>query len=204
MFFSNPKTGSESIRDLLTPCSDVLDGPFRTITLAEPFYSHIRPEEARRAFKRFGWNYEKYYRFVFVRNPWTRLVSLFEMIKRLDPAFVSSFGTWLQQSGTDGLGGGGPDYARWRRFGTNTLESFAGDAAGNLLVDEVFRMEDIDRVPEVLRQRGIPLPVESRVPYHNVSGSSRNLQVYYTPELIALVRMRHAAEIDRFGYEYPA
>ena len=29
LFFSNPKTGSESLREMLTPYSDILDIPFK-------------------------------------------------------------------------------------------------------------------------------------------------------------------------------
>lgn len=203
IFFSSPKTGSESIRALLDPLSDIRDIPFPHTTPDSPFYSHIRPIEVKAAFERFGWRYGDYYRFVFVRNPWTRLVSLYRMVCRLNPRFTPSFGAWLKASRPDGIGGGGPDAARWLKYGTYSLDAYAGDGSGRLLVDDVFRLEDIGDVPDRLRARGIPLAKEAAVPWVNRTKSATDLPAYYTPELIALVGERYAKEIAEFGYEYP-
>jgi hypothetical protein len=204
VFFANPKTASESVRALLTPLADVEDVAFPATTPAFPFYSHMRPIEARDAFARLGWPFDSYYRFTFVRNPWTRLASLYRMIKSGDPAFRLSFRDWLRSSRPDGTGGGGDDRARWRKYGTYSLRAFAGDETGKLLVDDVFRMEDIDALPDVLRRRGLPLPDGIRLPHANASrGTLLDLRRLYSPHLIALVAERYAEEIERFGYTFP-
>jgi hypothetical protein len=203
VFFSAPKTGSESIRALLDPLSDVRDVQFREVSPATPFYSHIRPIEAKAAFERFGWPYDDYYRFVFVRNPWNRLVSLYRMIRRVNPHFSQPFGDWLRATRPDSTGGGGPDRARWRKYGTYSLAAYAGDENGRLLVNDVFRLEDITDVPDRLRARGIPLAPDASVPWVNRTKKSTSLDNYYTPDLIALVQERYADEIAEFGYEYP-
>lgn len=202
IFFSSPKTGSESIRALVDPLSDVRDVPFPQTTPAFPFYSHIRPIEMWAAFLRFGWRYDDYYRFVFVRNPWTRLVSLYRYLLRSDYALKPSFADWLRTSRPDGNGGGEPGVAPWLRYGTYSLEAFAGDGNGRLLVNDVFRLEDMAEVPDRLRFRGIPLPADASVPWVNKSEAS-SLAEYYTPELRDLVAERYAKEIERFGYSYP-
>jgi hypothetical protein len=201
VFFSNPKTGSESIRQLLDPLSDVRDVPLAQAPPGHFFYSHIRPADMRSAFVRLGWRYNDYYRFVFVRNPWTRLLSLHQYALKAG-APLPDFAEWLKGSRPDGLGGGGPNALPWLRYGTYSLEAFAGDGSGRLLVNDVFRLEDIAEVPDRLRLRGIPLPPDARLPWKNKSESA-SLDAYYTPELRDLVAERYAKEIERFGYSYP-
>jgi hypothetical protein len=203
VFASNPKTGSESIRLLLDPLSDIRDTPFHQATPLRPFYSHIRPIEIRSAFRRFGWRYEDYYSFVFIRNPWTRLVSLYRYMQKTDLRGSADFATWLKQSRTDGPGGGGPDSARWLKYGTYTIDAYAGDGEGNLLVNDVFRLEDIAEVPERLRARGIPIAEGAEAPWKNRRPESADLSTYYTRELIELVAQRYATEIEKFDYAYP-
>lgn len=204
IFFANPKTGSESVRAFLNPFSDVSGRPFEQIDDAHPFYSHMRPIEAREIFERRGWRFDEYYRFVFVRNPWTRLVSLYNMTCRIDKSFGLSFKSWLRASKPEGKGGGGLFSERWRRYGTYSIESFAGDGHGNLLVDDIFRLEDIDSVPDRLRERSMPIPPEAKIPRLNCMDGVASIRNYYTPELVELVSQRYHKEIAKFGYEFPA
>lgn len=76
IFFSNPKTGSESVRELLAPYADVEGIPMWEASDEHPYYSHIRPVEVREIFRERGHAFGDYFRFTFVRNPWSRLVSL--------------------------------------------------------------------------------------------------------------------------------
>ena len=45
VFYSIPKTGSESVRRWLDPVSDEVIGTFRQVCDDRPFYSHMRPVE---------------------------------------------------------------------------------------------------------------------------------------------------------------
>lgn len=202
IFFANPKTGSKSMRGLLNPYNEIADRRFLQTTEEEPFYTHMRPIEVREIFAKRGWPFGEYYRFVFVRNPWTRLASVYDMICRADREFNLSFAAWLQSIKTSGEGGGGPEWQRWRRYGTYSIESFAGDDSGQLLVDDIFRLEDIQLVPDRLRARGIPIPPGETVPWLNRAETEQDLLRHYTPELVALVRERYAKEIAQFGYEF--
>lgn len=204
VFFASPKTGSASVRTLLNPYSDIIPQGFLQTDAANPFYSHMRPIEAQGAFLERGWRFESYYRFVFVRNPWARIYSLYQMIRNLDKSFDQSFEKWLRSSRPYGLGGGGPDSARWRKYGTYSIAKFAGDASGKLLVDDVFRLEDIALLPIRLRERGIPIPVDAPMPWTNRTPAPIKLVEHYTPELIELVGNRYADEISQFRYEFPS
>jgi hypothetical protein len=202
VFFSSPKTGSESIRNLLDPLSDVRDVTISQTTPSFPFHSHMRPVEMRAAFVRLGWRYNDYYSFVFVRNPWTRLLSLHQYALKAGVP-LPAFAEWVKSTAADGNGGGGPKALPWLRYGTYSIDAFAGDGNGNLLVSEVFRLEDMAQVPGRLRLRGIPLPADAAAPWINRTKESASLDAYYTPELRNLVAERYAKEIERFGYSYP-
>ena len=79
IFFSNPKTGSESIRALLAPYQEEDVRPYWQHEDLNTFYPHMTPDEAKQAFVSRGLPFHDYFRFSFTRNPWARLVSLFEM-----------------------------------------------------------------------------------------------------------------------------
>ena len=184
---------------MLSPFNEAVLAKSATTTREFPFHPHIRPIEARAVFTDLGWDFDSYYRFTFVRNPWKRLASLYEMILRLDRNYRKPFDYWVRHSCVDGDGGG---KQTWRRYGTYSLKNFAGDRRGRLLVNDVFRLEDIDGVPATLRDRGIPLPPDAKVPLVNRSPNNAPHRERYTPELIQLVADRYADEIAQFRYEF--
>ena len=222
-FFSNPKTGSESVRAMLGPFSDIDNVTWETRTEENPFYAHIRPIEMRDLFAERGWDFDQYYRFTFVRNPWARLVSLYEMIHgykrsasavsrlatraadlvagRTPEPSVAGFQRWLRTVKPDGTGGGGAEHERWRRYGTYTIDAYAGDGQGRLLVNDVFRLEDMDEaVPRIIERLG--LVVESaRAPRVNARRHAP-YSTYYDDASRMLVEQLYAGDIERFSYRF--
>jgi hypothetical protein len=204
VFFSNPRTGSTSLRDFLDPLSD-FHGAILPSPPAQPFHDHMRPIDARREFERLGLDYGAYYKFVFVRNPWARLASLYVMIRSLRPDFRQPFPEWLATVQPFGRGGGGNGGINetWRQYGAYSLAAFAGDGTG-LLVDDVFRLEDADRVPDILRRKGIPLPAEAVIGRKNQTRGSVDLrQLYGSRRAIDFVGDLYADDIRRFRYRFP-
>jgi hypothetical protein len=200
VFFAFPKTGSESVRKALGPISDIVGVSKPTPDF--PYPNHIRPGELRPIFDANGWPFEDYYRFVFVRNPWARMASLYRMIRNIDGGYKASFAEWLVNARPHGVGGGNdPVEWRYRRFGAYTLDNFVADETGKRLVSEVFRLEDMPTVPRRLRERGIPFP-DDAMPWVNRSPPT-DLDRFYTPALRAVVAMRYAKDIEEFGYRYP-
>lgn len=207
VFFSFPKTGSESVRRALNPLSDVIGRAEQKVREAPHsglIPNHISPPDLRTIFAAQNWEFDKYFRFVFVRNPWSRLVSLYRMIQSEDERFNQPFDEWLLSTRSDGLGGAVESayVPRWRRYGTYTLDNFICDETGTRLVDHVFRMEDMPIVPEQLRQRGIPLHRDF-MPMINSRGPV-DLNQFYTPASRAVVATRYAKDIDEFRYRYLA
>lgn len=198
ILFSNPKTGSSSVRRFIDPFCDVR--PVRRYhdrTPDNPFYPHMRPEEARECFERFGWDFGGYARLVCVRNPWARLVSLYHHIRRSDalPPFEDWITTLSHECADDRL--------RWRKYGVFSLEHFVKDRSGNVLVDRVIRTEDLDRelVP-ALRALGLPVAADATIPRHNHSGAGSRYVEAYSDRSADLVRDLFRYEVVHFGYEF--
>ena len=222
VFFSNPKTGSESVRALLDPYSDIVGVPMWKMTPDNPFYSHISPREVRQLFTERGWLYDDYCSFTFVRNPWARLVSLYQMIHevrggrlrrwsqraggllRPGPTHpsVAGFRDWLKTVQPDGIGGGGPPNQRWQRYGTYSLQAYAGDGQGNLLIRHVVRLEHAEtELPHVLSDIGLPDAAGLVMPRVNTRRHRPYVEYYDDPDAERVARM-YADDIVRFGYTF--
>jgi hypothetical protein len=186
---------------------------------ANRFFSHMRPLEARTEFERLGWDYDAYFKFAFVRNPWTRLASLYQMIHARGRGRLASlrkrlarvtrghpspagFRRWVRTIQVEGSGGGGPENQRWQVYGTYTARAYLGDDEGNELVDRVIRLEDIDReLPGLLAKLGVPVEPRVAIPRVNVGGRG-SYRLYYDPPTVELVARMYSEDIERFGYSF--
>jgi hypothetical protein len=223
VFFSNPKTGSESVRLMLDPYSDIKCVRLRERTAEFPFYDHILPVELREVFRERGWEFESYYRFTFVRNPWARLVSVYAAIldrgmagrlrdagnalsrwsrgRGLDPD-IAGFRRWVRTVETSGRGGGGKPHHGWRQKGTWSIAAFAGDGAGHELVNEVIPLESAaDRLPQLAVELGLPGADALRLPHVNVHRHAK-YPAYYDDDTAAHVAQLYADDIARFDYRF--
>ena len=210
IFFSNPKTGSESVRALLDHYSEIKGSNYKKITKENPFYSHITPKETREIFIGFDWNFDIYTKFVFVRNPWARLVSLYKMIysrkyfwKYSRKYMRSSFSKWLFKINTHGTGGGGKDWQRWRRYGTYSLDNFIMDESRNIMVDKIIKLEDIqyELIPFLITLN-LPNIEKAKIPNVNIGRSRHHYTDFYTSETAKYVEKLYEYDINEFGYKY--
>ncbi len=203
ILFANPKCGSSTVRQIIDPCSDVRSVKnIHKVTADNPFYPHMRPMEARPLFQQYGWNFDKYHKIVFVRNPWARLVSLYHHIKRTDTN-IPDFQNWLYTIKPYGTGGGGQTHERWRCYGAYSIEYFIKDDKGNILVDRVFRLEDIDSkfIPYLI-SLGLPLSPNSKIPRKNSGNNKMVYQDYYNNESAAYVKELYKYDIVNFDYQF--
>lgn len=205
IFFSNPKTGSETLRACLAPFAEEGVAPnWRSRTAATPFYPHMSPAEAHAEFRRRGWDWNGYERITCLRDPYARLVSLYRMIVAVDGIWRRSrrlglpnpsFARWLRRSRPDGRGGGGRAHQRWRRYGAWSGRTWCRDSDGRMAIDTLLRLENIDAEFQPLARRlGLgsgPLPVVNSRPPVNLSG-------WYSPELSRLVASRYAWDLAHY------
>jgi len=76
IFIAIPRTGSFAVREALSPFSQIRG------TADNPFYYHMTAAELKTLFARRGWDFGAYFKFSFVRNPWTRLLSQYRVIQK--------------------------------------------------------------------------------------------------------------------------
>ncbi|WP_417874239.1 sulfotransferase family 2 domain-containing protein [Xanthomarina gelatinilytica] len=203
IFFSNPKTGSESLREMLTPFSEVLDVSFKDTAPDNPFYSHISPLEVKQIFSQKGLNFNDYYKIVCIRNPFNRLVSLYEMIYRRWPV-KPPFDLWLKSTKVDGKGGGGKNHERWRRYGTYSLKNYISDENNQIIVDKIICLERFEEeIPQLFKELNIGLPSDFKIIKKNVRKRKKKVSDYYSEKSKQLVYERYAWEIDKFNYSFP-
>jgi hypothetical protein len=113
------------------------------------------------------------------------------------------FLNWLYTVKPYGSGGGGEDWKRWRKYGTYSLDNYASDGNGNLLVDKVIKLEEINRelIP-FLRKLQLPSIESVEVPYVNKRDKKYHYTEYYTDEAKKFVADLYAYDIDNFGYTF--
>jgi hypothetical protein len=161
-----------------------------------------------------GARYEALYRFAFVRNPWDRLVSCYELIREQGGGSGA-----LERSAEDGGINRLWRYAlarsgSFREFilrcdgvidDVDGRKSFAFaqcdyvcDAEGRLIVDDVYRFEDLPAAADHLFET---LQIRAALPRLNPS-RHRPYREYYDAETRAVVARRFARDIARFGYEF--
>ncbi len=203
IFFANPKTASSSVRQFLNPYTDVHPVlNYLKRTSENPFYPHITPQETKLIFESFDWDFNSYNKFVFVRNPWARLVSLYEHIKRSDSCDLS-FQEWLYTIEPYGKGGGGEDFQCWRKYGAYSIEHYIKDEEGSILVDKVIRMEDIQKeLRPFLAAMGLPGVRNASLNHSNKRKANQHYTKYYNEATKAHVAEQYRYDIVNYGYTF--
>ena len=167
------------------------------------------------------WN--EYFKFAFVRNPWDRLVSWYSMIRdakeiRWHQALANRRKrSHLRQTGENKLWRYALDNSStFEEFVVNCTDeievargvfySFAynqldyiTDSKGNLLVDFVGRFENFGSdLLKVYNKLGIEF---KSIPHENRSARG-HYSSFYTPETKTIVEERFKRDIEYFGYEF--
>ena len=202
-FIHVPKTAGSSVYRALAPYGDVADGywanrwlarigihvnhyaphrlkKFRPHTTAETLRRNLPPEV-----------FESLFKFAFVRDPWSLLVSYYHFIRdsgrhhrRMLAITLGSFEDFVAYE------------TRRRRVSQTAL--LAG-RDGRILVDFVGRYESLDSdFAFICRQIGI---ASAPLGHFNAT-AHRDHREYYDARLARLVRDAYAEDIERFGYEF--
>jgi Sulfotransferase family len=129
---------------------------------------------------------EDYLSFVFVRNPWERMVSMCSLY--YGPGMTpESFSMFLKL--------GNPNWSRWQPF---EQVKFTHDDSGNQLVSFVGRYENLDKdFASVCDWLGVDLVL----PHINRS-THTDYHDYYNDETRQIVAGRFADDIEVFGYRF--
>ena len=204
IFVEVPKTGSTSVRAILGKAikphlnlcetrrlmeSYWVERGGRKNRLLEWLYLALPAERRREMGRR---QFATYFKFGFVRNPWDRVVSLYErqeatqLRQRLT---FEQFVDWIQFSSSTCI------HSSPHRY---QLDWFV-DADGNVLADFIGRFERLDEDWAMVANK---LGVTSRLPHSRVNPRERHYTEYYTPHARAIIEQKFRVDIETFNYKF--
>ena len=139
--------------------------------------------------------FESYFKFGFVRNPWDRVVSLYERsepIQMKDKMSFDEFVEWIQFSSATCI------HSSPHRY---QLDWFL-DGSGNMLADFIGRFECLERDWAVVADKlGI---TEKTLPHARENPRARPYTEYYTARTRDLIAQKFEIDIEHFGYDFGA
>jgi hypothetical protein len=205
IFVEVPKTGSTSIRAILGKAYIPHLNLVEIKTLMENSWTQFggRTNRVRAALYQLlprerkidiGWRqFESYFKFGFVRNPWDRVVSLYERtepLKMKDKMSFDEFVDWIQLSSATCI------HSSPHRY---QLDWFL-DGSGNMLADFIGRFERLERDWAFVADKlGI---AEKTLPHARENPRARHYTEYYTPRTRDLIAQKFRVDIEHFGYQF--
>jgi hypothetical protein len=207
IFVEVPKTGSTSIRSILgippKPHQNIWEMKYDLEhywtryyglgnRLLASFYLLLSPQKRKAVGRR---QFESYFKFGFVRNPWDRAVSLYERREGLQMKEKMSF----------------DDFIDWMRYSSSTcvhpvphryqLDWFV-DPHGRVVVDFIGRFETVEKDWAFIARK---LGLSPQLPHLNKNPQrKKHYTEYYTARTRSIVAERFSQDIEYFGYEFGA
>lgn len=140
-------------------------------------------------------DFNRYFRFSVVRNPWDRLVSMY---RYLGHAKKTDFSDFVFNRFYPKL---------WREMSyfVRPQVDFIYDSSGRLLVNEILRFESLEEGFAKIRERlGLPASELPRVntSYQRPGKKNPPYQTYYKAETRLWVSELYRSDIERFGYSF--
>lgn len=205
-FIAIPKTGTESFRSKLEPLSDI-DG---SNSMKSETYIHSTAINFRDFFKKNNWDWNTYFKFTIVRNPFATEVSQYFYIKRrIDehdklteeqqtnlPESDKNSIHWYKKSFEE-------DIKDWfcrpiYRFDSSLLK-YTHDEQGVGLLDFIGRFENLQQDFNTICDKiGI---THQQLPHKNKS-KHKHYTEYYDDETRKIVAEKYAKDIEYFGYKF--
>lgn len=204
-----PKTGTRSLRESLLPLGivDVYGEP----NLNSEFYQHGRAIDAQKEFIKKGWEWNEYFKFTIVRNPWDRYFSFFKYFKSYGEKYLRQDESinWEEPEMNQGklcveLFKNKDDQTVFKKIILNnsSQDSYYCDTNGKIIVDHIASFENIKNEFIFLCDKtGINTV---KLQHGNKSSNHLNFYNIYTQELIDLVAEKEKRVIELKGYDYIA
>jgi len=193
IYLSKARCASTSIRKLLDQYSDI------TSEATGPYYHHTTARDLKAHFQKMGWDWDSYYKFITIRNPWDLIVSFYHFGKP-DVNNLSFF-----DDGKKGIKYNPEnlisfdDHLKKLNLVWFTLDNFILDENNQSLVDYIIKVEDIDNgIKNVSTRLGLQITDIPKVntTYH------KNYRQYYNEETKNKIAKIFWYDIQVGGYEF--
>src|SRR5437764_10884791 len=161
----------------------------RTNRVLEVFYLAL-PKQRRIDIGRK--QFESYFKFGFVRNPWDRVVSLYERREALElraQMTFHQFAEWIQYSSSTCI------HSSPHRY---QLDWFV-DPNGKMLADFIGRFERLQEDWAFVTRK---LGLSEELPHARANPRTRHYSEYYTPRTRDIIANKFKIDIERFDYEF--
>lgn len=204
IFVEVPKTGSTSIRAILgkpwkphlnlwqiknhmenywTQVGGRADRILEVLYLALPKQKRINVGRKQ---------FETYFKFGFVRNPWDRVVSLYERNEAgqlRDKMSFEQFVDWIQYSSATCI------HSSPHRY---QVDWFV-DPNGNMLADFIGKFERLEQDWALVARK---LGITEKLPHKKANPRPRHYTEYYNSRTRELIASKFRIDIEQFGYEF--
>lgn len=198
IYLANPKTGSTSIRKLMDPISD-----HELLKKQNQYSDHYGVKDFLPIFQSNKWNWDEFYSFCTIRNPWDKYVSNYHFSKpdcnflhfyeegyHPDSALTVSFREWLMHNFTH----------RGFPKGCPPLEFFTSDFDGRCSVNEII---PIDKFLQSNLRYKLEKVLGSNLIVPKLNTTSReHYREYYDDETVELVASACSMDIEIGGYRF--
>ncbi len=204
IFVEVPKTGSTSVRAILGKAWKPHLNLWQIKNHMENYWTHfggtknrilevIYPALSKERRKEIGQKqFETYFKFGFVRNPWDRVVSLYERNEAgtlKDKMTFEQFVDWIQYSSATCI------HSSPHRY---QLDWFV-DPNGNVLADFIGKFERLEEDWARVAQK---LGIAEKLPHRRANPRARHYTEYYNPRTREVIANKFKVDIERFGYEF--
>ena len=187
-----PKTGSTSVTTILKPYFDI-ESQGIGASEENTYYHHRKTKYMKSHFEKMKWNFDDYFKFAFVRNPFEREVSLWKYlirIKKEGETVEEKFSDFVKIPANRSGGRPGAGY---------TYMDYVKDVDGTIILDFIGRFENLQQdFNTVCDKIGIP---HQELPHMNKT-KHKHYTEYYDDETRQIVAEKYAKDIEYFGYEF--
>lgn len=148
---------------------------------------HARALEVQKAF---GREYDDYFVFGLVRNPWDWEVSRYHYQLKNTNHFRHKFVKELQSF---------EDYLKWRETDYRTQLSFFADDKGKTIVDHIGKLEELEDFYSQIESK-----LNIKLERYNLNKSRENNEYrqFYNDETKGIVERIYKEDIKTFGYSF--
>lgn len=197
IFVAIPKTGTHAVRQALREHlgpEDIeqvglfVDKRFPMPELAQLEHGHISLQQLRPHLP--PEQFDSFFKFAFVRNPFDRFISFCAFMTRVEKQFEADPHKVMRFFVNN---------PPWHRILFHPQHTFVTGADGKLLTDYIGRVEEMQQsYDEIARRIGVPSAQLEKV---NAS-ERRDYRSYYTAALVDGVARLYARDLQLFGYEF--